>query len=147
MRPVKWVQSIECGDDVCFIYILLFIAWRKIFLLFLSLCLMVFRTSPRPFRGHFNILEVLVYCSLLVLMMSCLYFPEDLLSILSEVYSFDIGLRLLVLVNQVSKIFATILIIVFAYICYHKSLDAIKHKILLVNFLNHGNAWMGNWLT
>ena len=147
MRPVKWVQSIECGDDVCFIYILLFIAWRKIFLLFLSLCLMVFRTSPRPFRGHFNILEVLVYCSLLVLMMSCLYFPEDLLSILSEVYSFDIGLRLLVLVNQVSKIFTTILTIVSAYIYHHKSLDAIKHKILLVNFLNNGNAWMGNWLT
>ena len=146
MRPVKWVQSIECGDDVCFIYILLFIAWRKIFLLFLSLCLMVFRTSPRPFRGHFNILEVLVYCSLLVLMMSCLYFPEDLLSILSEVYSFDIGLRLLVLVNQVSKIFTTILTIVSAYIYHHKSLDAIKHKILLVNFLNNGSAWMANCL-
>ena len=38
------------------------------------------------------------------------------------------------LVNQVSKIFITILIIVSAYICHHKSLDATKHKILLVNF-------------
>ena len=51
------------------------------------------------------------------------------------------------LVNQVSKIFTTILIIVFAYICHHKSLDATKHKILLVNFLNNGSVWMANWLT
>ena len=32
------------------------------------------------------------------------------------------------LVNQASKIFTTILIIVSAYICHHKSLDAAKHK-------------------
>ena len=51
------------------------------------------------------------------------------------------------LVNQVSKIFTTILITVSAYICNHKSLDATKHKILLVNFLNNGSAWMANWLT
>ena len=51
------------------------------------------------------------------------------------------------LVNQVSKIFTIILIIVSAYICHHKSLDAVKHKILLVNFLNNGSAWMENWLT
>ena len=51
------------------------------------------------------------------------------------------------LVNQVSKIFTTILIIVSANICNHKSLDATKHKILLVNFLNNGSAWMENWLT
>ena len=147
MWSVKWVQSIECEGDGCFIYILLFLAWWQIFLLFLSLCPMVFRTSPRPFWGHFNILGVLGYCSLLVLMMSCLYFPEDLLSILSEVYSFDIGLRLLVLVNQVSKIFTTILTIVSTYIYHHKSLDATKHNILLVNFLNNDSVWMANWLT
>ena len=47
------------------------------------------------------------------------------------------------LVNQVSKIFTTILIIVSAYICHHKSLDATKHKILLVNFLNNGSALDG----
>ena len=51
------------------------------------------------------------------------------------------------LFNQVSKIFTAILIIVSAYICHHKSLDATKHKILLVNFLNNGSAWMANWLT
>ena len=51
------------------------------------------------------------------------------------------------LVNQVSKIVTTILIIVSAYICHHKSLDATKHKILLVNFMNNGSAWMANWLT
>ena len=51
------------------------------------------------------------------------------------------------LVNQVSKIFTTIQIIVSAYICHHKSLDATKHKILLVNFLNNGSVWMANWLT
>ena len=96
MWSVKWVQSIECEDDGCFIYILLFLAWWQIFLLFLSLCPMVFRTSPRPFWGHFNILGVLGYCSLLVLMMSCLYFSKDLLLVLSEVYSSNIGLLLLV---------------------------------------------------
>ena len=48
-------------------------------------------------------------------------------------------------VNQVSKIFTTILIIVSAYICHHKSLDDTKLKILLVNFLNNGSAWMANW--
>ena len=53
---------------------------------------------------------------------------------------------MLELVNQVSKIFTTILIIVFAYICHHISLDATKHKVLRVNFLNNGSAWMGNWL-
>ena len=51
------------------------------------------------------------------------------------------------LVNQVSKIFTTILIIVSVYIYHHKSLDATKHKILQVNFLNNGSAWMENWLT
>ena len=51
------------------------------------------------------------------------------------------------LVNQVSKIFTAILIIMSTYICHHKFLDATKHKILLVNFLNNGSAWMENWLT
>ena len=37
------------------------------------------------FQGHVNILEVLGHCNLLTLVVSCLYFPEDLLLVLSEI--------------------------------------------------------------
>ena len=92
MRLAKWVQSIECEGDGYFILIPPFPAWRQIFLLFLGLCLMVFKIGSRPFQWHVSILEVLEHCSLLVLVMSYLYFLEDLLSVLSEVCSSDLGL-------------------------------------------------------
>ena len=43
----------------------------------------------RPFRGHVSILG---YFSFLMLVMNCLYFPEDLLPVLSEVCSSEFGL-------------------------------------------------------
>lgn len=60
MCPAKWVQSIKCRGHGCFICILLFLAWRQIFLFFLGLCLMDFRIGPWPFQG----LGVLGYCTL-----------------------------------------------------------------------------------
>ena len=47
MRPTKWVQSIECGGDECFICLLLFLTRQQIFLLFLGLFLMAFSIGPR----------------------------------------------------------------------------------------------------
>ena len=41
----------------------------------------------QSFQGHVNILEVLRHCNLLALVVSCLYFPKDLLLVLSEIYS------------------------------------------------------------
>ena len=56
MRLAKWVQSIECGCDGCFIYILPFFARWQIFLLFLGLCSVVFRISTWSSREYKSIL-------------------------------------------------------------------------------------------
>ena len=92
MWPTKSVQRIECRGDWCFIYTLPFFACPQIFLLLLSLCPMVFRTSPRPFRGHKSILKVLEHYSLPRLVMYCLYFLEGVLWVPSEVCFSHIGL-------------------------------------------------------
>lgn len=73
MQSAKWVQSIECGGDECFIYILPFLIWWQIFILFFSLYLMVFKTGSWYFWGHVSILRVLGHRSLPVFVMSCLY--------------------------------------------------------------------------
>ena len=76
--PAKCVQSFECKGDGCFIYIIPFFACQQIFLLFLGLCLMVFKTGLRPSRGHKSVLGVFGHCSPLRLVMSCSYFSRGL---------------------------------------------------------------------
>ena len=65
MWSPKWVQSIECGGDECFIRTLPPLTWWQTFLLFLNMCPMVFRTGLRPFRRHISILGVLRHSNLL----------------------------------------------------------------------------------
>ena len=97
IRQAKWVQIIECRVNGCFTCTISFFACRQIFLLFLGLCPIVFRTGLRPFWGHKSILGVLGHYSLPRLVMRCLYFPKGALSMPSEVCFLTLDFSLLTL--------------------------------------------------
>lgn len=86
------VQSIKCGSDGYFIYILHLLAWWQIFLPFLGLCPIVFKTGPRPFQGHVSILRVLRYFGFLGLVVELLYLPQGFVGNTFQGCSFNIKL-------------------------------------------------------
>lgn len=88
MQPTKWVQSIECGDDGCFICTLPFFACWQIFFFVLGLCPMVLSPSEdtKVSSGSLGIVVSLGLWWVVYI------FPEGLLSVPSKVCSSDIGL-------------------------------------------------------
>ena len=103
MWLTKWVQSIECEGDECFICTLLSLAWWQTFLFFLGTCLMVFKNGLQPFRGSINILRVLGHSNLLGFVFKLSYLLENSLIVLLEVCYSSVGLFLFIPVLDFSS--------------------------------------------